>query len=190
MVRWILASASPRRQELLKLVLPKFDIVPAEVDETVMAGERPFELVQRLARQKAATVWELHPDAVVLSADTIVVCAGEMLGKPSSPEQARRMLGKLSGQTHEVLTGVCLHAHETCQTDFALTRVHFSVLSDQEIDDYVRSGEPMDKAGAYAIQGGAARFVEWIHGCYFNVVGLPVSLVYRMLQKLRHEPRG
>ena len=188
--QWILASASPRRQELLKLLIPKFDVVPSDVDEQVIPGESPSDLVQRLAREKATVVRKLHPHAAILSADTIVLCDQEVLGKPASPEEACRMLGKLSGQTHKVLTGVCLLHREICRIDFSSTNVRFSVLSEWEINRYVKSGEPLDKAGAYAIQGGAARFIEAIEGCYFNVVGLPVSLIYRMLRELRYELHG
>jgi septum formation protein len=190
MPRWILASASPRRQELLRLLLPEFGAVPSEVDESIKTAETPLALVQRLATEKAKAVQPLYPEAAILSADTIVVCNGEMLGKPLSPQNARRMLGKLSGHTHQVLTGVCLLHGELQHVEVCSTHVLFSVLSENEIEWYVKSGEPLDKAGAYAIQGTGARFIERIDGCYFNVMGLPVSLVYRLLKKLGYELYG
>jgi septum formation protein len=190
MPRWILASASPRRQELLRLLLPEFGAAPSLVDESAKPAETPPALVRRLAAEKAKAVQPLYPEAAILSADTIVVCNGEMLGKPFSPEHARRMLRKLSGQNHQVLTGVCLLHGELQHVEVCSTHVLFSVLSENEIEWYVKSGEPLDKAGAYAIQGTGARFIEKIDGCYFNVMGLPVSLVYRLLKKLGYELYG
>jgi septum formation protein len=188
--RWILASASPRRKELLRLLIREFEVVSGDVDETVQPGESPAALVQRLAREKALAAQRFHPDAAIVSADTIVVCGREMLGKPATAEEACAMLRRLSGRTHQVMTGVCLLDPETWRVDVASTDVRFIVLSDSEVDSYVKSGEPLDKAGAYGIQGMGARFVERIDGCYFNVVGLPVSLIYRMLKGMGYEPDG
>jgi septum formation protein len=188
--RWILASASPRRRELLKLLIREFEAVSSDVDESVQRGESPATLVQRLAREKALAVQKSNPDATILGADTIVVCDREMLGKPTTAEEARRMLRRLSGRIHQVLTGVCLLDPKNLRVDVASTNVQVSVLSDSEIDCYVKSGEPLDKAGAYGIQGMGARFIERIDGCYFNVVGLPVSLIYRMLKEMGYEPDG
>jgi septum formation protein len=190
MTRWILASASPRRQQLLKLLLSQFDVVPSDVEETPRPAESPLSVVQRLAKEKATAVQRLHPTAAIISADTVVVCNQEILGKPSSPEEARHMLQKLSGRTHQVLTGVCLLHGETCRVQVSSTGVQFYPLSEAEIDTYVKSGEPLDKAGAYGIQGLGARFIEKIDGCYFNVVGLPVSLVYRMLKQEEYQLYG
>jgi len=142
--------------------------------------------VQRLAGLKALAV-PAGDDEIVLGADTTVVIDGEMLGKPADAADARRMLAALAGHTHEVLTGVALRRGETLVRDWATTRVRFAPMSASEIDSYVASGEPMDKAGAYAIQGLASKFIERIEGCYFNVVGLPVALVYRLLRGL--DPR-
>jgi len=154
-----------------------------EVDETPLPGETPRDYVTRIAREKAnaATV---APGEIVLGADTTVVIRGEILAKPADAADARRMLQMLSGQRHEVLTGICLRSASRMIEDCSETSVWFAPLSAQEIADYAASGEPMDKAGAYAIQGLASKFVERIEGCYFNVMGLPVGLVYRRLREL------
>lgn len=177
----ILASQSPRRQELLRRSGFVFQLCPASIAETPLPGELPEEYVQRLANEKARAV-EASPDDIVLGADTVVVVDRLILEKPQNQADAARMLRLLSGREHEVLTGICLLSGEKLVLDLARTKVRFSPLSAREIRDYVASGEPMDKAGAYAIQGLASRFVERIEGCYFNVVGLPVSLVYRRLR--------
>jgi len=187
MKRLILASASPRRRELLTNAGFEFEIVPSEIEEPGASGAPPGAFAERVAQLKAETVARTFAStykAVVLGADTIVVARGELLGKPHSPEEARAMLEKLSGRAHEVITGValvgpggrCAVAHET-------TLVQFRELSAEEIAAYVASGEPLDKAGAYAIQGRASRFVTRIEGCYFNVMGLPVALVDRLLRQ-------
>jgi len=187
MTQWVLASSSPRRQELLKLLLADFEVVPSHVDESVHTSEQPETMVARLAREKAMAVQAQQPAAYIIGADTVVVCEGEILGKPASPEDARRMLRKLSGKTHQVLTGVCLVHWDKWVVECSTTDVTFCLLSEQEIEDYLRSGEPFDKAGAYAIQGLGARFVEQIDGCHFNVVGLPVSRLYQMIKHLKVE---
>jgi len=176
-----LASHSPRRREILERAGILFEVRAAGVDESVVEGESPEQHVRRLARAKAEAVDSLGP---VLGADTVVVAAGEILGKPKDARDAVRMLRLLSGRWHSVLTGVCLLAGGQAAVESESTRVHFAPLSEDEILDYVASGEPMDKAGAYAIQGLASKFIDRIEGCYFNVVGLPVSRVYRLLSTL------
>jgi nucleoside triphosphate pyrophosphatase len=184
MTQWVLASSSPRRQELLKLLLSDFEVVPSDVDESIRAAESPEALVARLAREKAGAVQLQYPSAYIVAADTVVVCEEKILGKPASLEDARNMLQELSGRTHHVLTGLCLVHLDLSLAECVATDVTFHCLSDAEIENYVRSGEPVDKAGAYAIQGLGARFVEKINGCYFNVVGLPVSRLYQMMKRL------
>jgi septum formation protein len=153
------------------------------VDETAVADEKPADYVRRLAVAKAMAV-AAEPGEIVLGADTTVVIDGEMLGKPVDVADARRMLAMLAGRRHEVLTGICLRRGAEQTVDHATTAVWFSPLSAQEIEEYVASGEPMDKAGGYAIQGAASKFIPRVEGCYFNIVGLPVSLVYRHYRKL------
>jgi septum formation protein len=181
----VLASASPRRAELLRTAGYTFDVRPADVDETPRPAESPATYVLRVARDKAvAAAARIDPaenDVWILAADTVVVVDGQILGKPSDDADARRMLTMLSGAVHEVLTAVVVrHAgSETCEV--VSTRVRFTELSTAEIDWYVRTGEPDGKAGAYAIQGVGSRFIDRIEGSWSNVVGLPVATVYRML---------
>jgi septum formation protein len=177
----VLASQSPRRREILRQAGIPFTVRAADVDESVLEGESPAAYVQRLAAAKAHAV-EAAADETVLGADTTVVIDGEILAKPADPADARRMLSRLSGRRHEVLTGICLRNGAATICDCVSTSVAFASLTDAEIDEYVASGEPMDKAGAYAIQGLASKFVERIEGDYFNVMGLPVALVYRHLR--------
>jgi septum formation protein len=190
----VLASASPRRQELLRNAGIPFTVQPADVNETPLAGESPQACAERLAREKAFAVFQSRPQQFVLGADTIVVVDGTILGKPRDTEDAARMLRLLSGRTHAVITGVCLvgpatsrqlpvASNTTTQTASETTLVTFCELCDDEIRDYVATGEPMDKAGAYAIQGIASRWIPRIEGDYSNVVGLPMALVYRMLRE-------
>jgi septum formation protein len=176
----ILASGSPRRAELLRAAGIEFTVRIADVDEAIMPGESPRDYVLRLARAKALAV--AGEGELVLGADTTVVIEDEIAGKPVDIEDARRMLKALSGRWHEVLTGVTLLRGHKILSDVAVTRVKFSEMSESEIDWYVATGEPMDKAGAYGIQGYASRFVECIEGSYSNVVGLPVQMVYEMLK--------
>jgi septum formation protein len=178
----ILASASPRRAELLRNAGIPFTVEPAHVPEESMSGEKPLDYAQRLARDKAHAVFSCHPDDAVLGADTVVVVEEHLLEKPADFEDAMRMLRLLSDRTHQVITGVCLMAAGFERIEAEITQVSFSRIDDQEIADYARSGEPMDKAGAYGIQGIASRWAERIEGCYFNVVGLPIARVYRMLR--------
>jgi septum formation protein len=176
----VLASRSPRRSELLRAAGIEFIVRATDVDESVQEEESPLEYVRRLAEKKARAVL-IRPGEVILAADTTVALGSEILGKPADDEDARRMLEKLSGVRHEVHTGVCMRSPDRVTTGIATTGVWFNPMSAAEIDAYIRSGEPVDKAGAYAIQGLASKFIPRIHGSYSNVVGLPVELVYRML---------
>jgi septum formation protein len=184
----ILASASPRRRELLAQAGFTFEVISADVPELRKPGEDPIRFVTRLAREKAEAViagQAITPDSIVLGADTIVLVDDEVLGKPQDEADAARMLRLLSGQTHQVITGVCLAKGRERQRAAEVTFVRFATLSDPEIDDYVATGEPLDKAGAYAIQGRASRWVPRIHACYFNVVGLPLALVSSMIEAMQ-----
>jgi septum formation protein len=177
----VLASQSARRREILEHAGIPFVVRPAGIEEKLAAGESPVEHVKRLAREKAAAV-EPGPGEVVLGADTVVVAGGEILGKPRDRAEALRMLEKLSGREHLVITGICLRDQTNVAVAVEVTRVRFVELSRQEIEDYAAGQEPMDKAGAYAIQGLASKFIDRIEGCYFNVVGLPIALVYKLLK--------
>jgi septum formation protein len=180
----VLASQSPRRSEILRQAGIPFTVRGSPVDESPLPGEMPVDYVTRLAALKAQAV-SAEPGEWVLGADTTVVVGGEMLAKPEDAKDARRMLRLLSGRRHEVITGICLRRDQELVCDHAITAVWFSEMSDREIEEYAASGEPMDKAGAYGIQGLASKFIERIDGCYFNVVGLPVALVYRRLMASR-----
>jgi septum formation protein len=179
----ILASASPRRSELLRNAGIPFEVDPADIHEAPSAGEKPIPYAQRLAHDKAKTVLARHLDSIVMGADTIVVVDEHLLEKPANADDAARMLRLLSGRTHQVITGVSLLTSNFERTEAELTQVSFTTMSEQEIAEYVATREPMDKAGAYGIQGMASRWVERIDGDYFNVVGLPVARVYRMLKE-------
>ena len=191
----ILASASPRRRELLALICPEFEIVPSEFDETHLSADLPpEEYVTASASRKACAVARDAENAIVIGADTIVVVGDEILGKPSDDEDARRMLRAIGGRTHQVCTGVSVistrNGSQTEKTGFECTDVTVRPLSAEIIDRYVATGEPLDKAGAYAIQGKGAVLIERINGCYFNVVGLPVYLVSRLLEEFGVEALG
>ena len=177
----ILASRSPRRAELLRNAGVEFTVTAADVDETPLAHETPENYAQRVAEDKARKV-EAGPGDIVLGADTVVVIDGQMLGKPADAADADRMLRLLADRRHDVITGICIRRGNQLVRDWANTKVWFNALSDAEIQDYVASGEPMDKAGAYAIQGLASKFIERIDGSYTNVVGLPVTLVYKYIR--------
>jgi septum formation protein len=187
-MKLILASASPRRAEILRNAGFPFDIFPADVDETILRDERAEDYVRRLAEEKARVAMErLTPHsvpAIVIGTDTTVVADGRILGKPADKEDARRMLRLLSGQTHEVLTGLSVtrSADSRSASHVETTRVIFASLSESEIENYLASGEPFDKAGAYGIQGIGGRYVTRIEGCYFNVMGLPLSRLWSMLR--------
>ena len=185
-MRLILASASPRRAELLTSAGFEFDILPANVDERPRTGESPQAYALRVAQDKARTVQAgcRESGACVLAADTVVVARGEILGKPQDPMDARRMLRMLSGSAHEVHTAVVVVSPRGDRAEVVSTRVHVQPLDGSEISWYVASGEPDGKAGAYAIQGRAARFIERIEGSWSNVVGLPLATVYRLLKEL------
>jgi septum formation protein len=184
----VLASASPRRRELLTQAGYTFRVHAAQVNEDPLPGEEPIAYVTRLAREKAEAVFrELSADGhgeplLVLGADTTVTVDGEILGKPENAAEAARMLRLLSGRSHRVMTGVALVSAAATEVAAEVTAVRFLTLSDEEIAAYVATGEPMDKAGAYAIQGRAARWIPRIEGCYFNVMGLPLALVAELVE--------
>jgi len=190
----VLASASPRRQELLRNAGIAFVVQPTDIPEVPRPAEAPRAFAERMAREKALTVFRQRPDDFVLGADTIVIVDAEILGKPRDAADAARMLRLLSGRRHQVTTGVCLVGPQPRTENRQLeagfedvrsetTIVTVAALSDDDIRSYISTGEPMDKAGAYAIQGRASRWISHIEGDYFNVVGLPVSLVYKMLRE-------
>lgn len=183
----VLASASPRRRELLSQIGMEFSVMPSTKEENAKATEAG-ELVQELSRQKAEDIWEQicagqnKPQVLVIGADTVVCCEGKVLGKPHSRETAAEMLTTLQGRNHEVYTGVTLRSESETVTFFECTQVEFYPMTEAEISDYIDSKEPMDKAGAYGIQGLGARFVKGIRGDYNNVVGLPVGRLYQELK--------
>lgn len=185
----VLASGSPRRSEILRAVGWPCEAVVPDVDETPKGGEAAEDYVRRLAREKAGAVASARLFGLVLGADTVVVVDGDILGKPRDAEDAGRMLRRLSARAHEVLTGVALVRAETGRSTsgVARTRVRFAELSDEEVERYVETGEPLDKAGAYAVQGRAAPFIESIEGEYWNVVGLPVRLLYELARDFGRE---
>jgi len=184
----VLASASPRRRELLAQAGFTFEVQPADIDEALLPGEDAIAYVTRLAREKAEAVFAgratSDPQLTVLGADTTVCVDRQILGKPESPGDAARMLRLLSGRTHRVVTGVALVSASHTQVAAEVTAVQFVSLSEEEIAAYIATGEPNDKAGAYAIQGRAARWIPRIEGCYFNVVGLPIALVSTLIESL------
>ena len=181
----VLASGSPRRAEILTSVGWDFDKALPDVDESVVIGEMPEKYVQRLAAEKARAVASYYSDRLVLAADTTVVIDGEIIGKPVDLADARRMIGMLAGNWHEVLTGVAVARAGKETVGMQSTRVKFAPMSDAEIDFLVEKGNPLDKAGAYAVQAQAALFIEGIEGDYWNVVGLPISLVYRLVAETK-----
>jgi len=185
MPRLILASASPRRRELLTQAGFVFEVQPANVNEDLLPGEDPIAYVVRLARDKAEAVFADvgDPDAIVLGADTTVTLDGHILAKPEDAADAARMLRMLSGRTHRVITGVAVATKNGTEVAAEVTGVQFLPLSNEEIAAYAATGEPMDKAGAYGIQGRAAKWIPRVEGCYFNVVGLPLALVATMLEQ-------
>ena len=193
----ILASASPRRSEILTAVGWDFEKHSADIDETELSGEKPADYVQRLAKEKAEAVAAKYENALVLGADTTVVIENQIIGKPIDFDDARRMLKMLSGNWHEVLTGVALvkksepsasadglPSQPETKVGIQTTKVKFAKMTDTEIEFLIEKGEPLDKAGAYAVQAQAALFIEQIQGDYWNVVGLPVSLVYELLKEI------
>jgi len=191
----ILASASPRRHELLTQAGISFTGVAAGINEDLLPNEAAAAYVQRLAEEKAQAVWNANGSAdtsedplLVLGADTCVVCDGHILGKPTDTADARRMLELLSGRTHAVLTGLAVVTGRKVLRDLEITQVTFNRIDDSEIVKYIASGEPLDKAGAYAIQGYAARWIPRIEGCYFNVMGLPIARTIALLAEAQAAP--
>ena len=191
----ILASASPRRRELLTMAGIAFRVEAADIDETLQPGESPATYVQRLAVEKAQAVWARYKHSddsadpiTVLGADTTVVCDGELLGKPVDQADARRMLTLLSGRTHQVLTGVAAITRKATVSEVEITQVFFDLIGERELIEYLASGEPMDKAGAYGIQGYAGRWIPRIEGCYFNVVGLPLARTMAVMARAQEGP--
>lgn len=179
---FILASASPRRRELFGLISDDFRIVPSNAEETAPDGIAAENLPERLARLKAGDIAAKYPFDTVIGADTVVILDGKVLGKPENPEDAVRMLTALSGKRHKVITGCAVYKNGACRSFSSVTEVEFYPLDDREISDYVATGEPLDKAGAYGIQGRGALFVKSINGDYFNVVGLPVAALHRFIE--------
>jgi septum formation protein len=182
----ILASQSPRRRELLGLFRIPFEIQAADIDETMDPDLPAGQEVSRVSRSKAMAI-AADDDQIIIAADTIVVVDGRVLGKPQSPDHARQMLKSLSGRDHQVMTGIAVRRGSQCAVCTEVTDVTFRPLTDAEIDAYIATGEPMDKAGAYGIQGGAALFCEKLHGDYYNVMGLPVCRLGLMLKSMAPE---
>lgn len=180
--KYILASASPRRQELLGKVVEYFKIVVPDVDETI-ENKDVEKIPEILAKRKSSNVFENHNDSIIIAADTIVVSDGKVLGKPKNREDAINMLKSLSNKTHEVITGCCVMSNEKEKSFSMITKVKFKDLSDQEIEEYVNTGEPLDKAGAYGYQGKGYFLVESICGDFYNVVGLPIAKLREVLKE-------
>ncbi|WP_027409463.1 Maf family protein [Anoxybacteroides tepidamans] len=183
-MKLILASSSPRRKQLLEMANLHFDVLVSDIDEQIQQNETPEQIVQSLAYQKAKAVQAAHSDAYIIGADTVVVYNGSVLGKPKTKEEAADMLRMLSGKTHQVYTGVAIVSPEKEAVFAERTEVTFWDLTETDIYEYIETGEPMDKAGAYGIQGKGALFVKRIEGDYFSVVGLPLSRTIRELKKL------
>lgn len=186
----ILASGSPRRKELMQLITPNFRVIPADCDETLEEGTDPFKAAQILAERKCGCIADVYRSALVIGCDTVVICDGRILGKPRDEEDAAQMLRLLSGKTHQVVTGVSIKGCCGEESFSAVTDVTFRELSEEDIGDYVATGEPMDKAGAYGIQGEGALLAEGIRGDFFNVVGLPVSELAVRLRKRKEEGKS
>ena len=186
----ILASKSPRRKQLLSMMGLEFTVETADIDETMDKSQTPEHEVAAVSARKAAKIAAEHPQDIVVSADTIVVIDGKILGKPKDAADAARMLRLLSGRTHTVYTGLSVSRGGTCRTEVVATGVTFRALSDAEIAAYIQTGEPMDKAGAYGIQGYGSMFVSHLDGDYFCVMGLPVCTLARMLREAGTEILG
>ncbi|MBP3892395.1 MAG: septum formation inhibitor Maf [Solobacterium sp.] len=184
MKQLILASASPRRQELLEKCGYPFLVDVANIDESINPSLGLSREIMRISKEKAKVVLARHQDAVVIGSDTIVTLENEVLGKPQDEKDAVRMLKMLSGQTHQVITGLCILSSKKEFVGVSVSDVTFEILSEEEINRYVETKEPLDKAGAYAIQGIASRYIKEIHGDYYAIMGLPVSLVYEELKNL------
>lgn len=182
---FILASASPRRRELLRALIPDCEIIPSDVDESLVGGESPEEHVLRLSKEKALAVSRAHPNRWVLGADTVVVIDGDLLGKPATPDEAKRMLGMLSGREHTVITGFALVRGDrgVVVHDFVRSGVLFKEITEDEMEWYTRTDEAYDKAGGYAVQGKASFFIKEIRGSYTNVIGLPLCEVMTAMER-------
>ncbi|WP_050181222.1 Maf family protein [Domibacillus robiginosus] len=185
MTRIILASSSPRRKELLSQANVPFTVYAADTDETIAPGTHPAQAVEQLALEKAEAVFAKYPDRAVIGADTVVSIDGRILGKPATEQEAMEMLSSLSGRTHAVYTGVAILSKDEKVLFHEKTDVEFWELTRAEIEAYIKTGDPFDKAGSYGIQTAGALFVQAIHGDYYNVVGLPIAALYRRLQKMR-----
>ena len=185
----VLASASPRRREILARILPAFSVIPSTCPETADLSQPPARIVEQLARQKAEDVYRSHTAALVLGADTVVWAGGRLLGKPKDAEDAARMLRALSGRSHWVHTGVCASDGARAESFVDSCRVTFFPIPDEEIERCIQSGEPFDKAGAYAIQGRAALWLDRLEGDYYTIMGLPVSRTARLLRSFELEER-
>ena len=182
MQRLILASKSPRRRELMDLLNKPYEVIVSEADESIDKNNDLRKEIEHLAYKKAETVFKDNRDAVVVGADTIVVINNEVLGKPKDEDDARRMLRLLSNNVHKVITGVCILSEGKIDNFSCVTKVYFNEMSEEEIDEYVASFEPMDKAGSYAIQGFGAKYIRAIEGDYYTVMGLPIAEVYKRLK--------
>jgi len=181
--RVILASKSPRRRELMELLHIPFEVIVSDIDEQIDTQNNLVKEIEKLSYQKANAVYKLHEDALVIGSDTIVKIGNDILGKPKSTQEAAKMLRELSDNTHEVVTGVTILCNGKAETFSSVAKVTFYPLSEEEIQDYIATNEPMDKAGAYAIQGDAAKFIRSIEGDYYTIVGLPVAELYHRLKK-------
>lgn len=182
-MQYILASQSPRRKELLARVVADFQAVPADIDETPYPSEQPVDYVQRMASQKAAIILKDYPEAMVIGSDTSVICQNQILGKPQDKNDAKLMLKMLSGQTHEVYTAVSIQSKDKVVNFISKASVTFYPLTEEEIAQYLLDDEYKDKAGAYAVQGLASKFIQSIEGDYYAIVGLPVAALYQNLKQ-------
>ena len=183
MTRIILASKSPRRKELMELLRVPFDIIVSDIEENIDFDNDLVKEIEKLSYQKAEAVFRDHDDALVIGADTIVKIGNDVLGKPHSIEEAKKMLRELSDNTHEVVTGVTIMCGNDVETFSKVASVTFYPLTDEEIDEYIKTNEPLDKAGSYAIQGDGAKFIKEIDGDFYTIVGLPVAELYHRLKK-------
>ena len=183
MTRIILASKSPRRKELMELLRVPFDIIVSDIEENIDYDNDLVKEIEKLSYQKAEAVFRDHDDALVIGADTIVKIGNDVLGKPHSIEEAKKMLRELSDNTHEVVTGVTIMCGNDVETFSKVASVTFYPLTDEEIDEYIKTNEPLDKAGSYAIQGDGAKFIKEIDGDFYTIVGLPVAELYHRLKK-------
>ncbi|MCL2055154.1 MAG: Maf family protein [Oscillospiraceae bacterium] len=189
-MRMILASASPRRHELLKYIIPEFEIIPADIDETLPNHIPLNEAAEYLAVKKAAYIAKREPGNLVIGCDTVVIIDDVILGKPTDESDAVRMLRTLSGRSHRVITGVCIFGKGESMSFSALTEVSFYPLTDSEIKGYIKTGDPMDKAGSYGIQGAGAFLVSGIKGDFYNVMGLPIARLKRELELFKESKRA